>query len=351
MRMNLLIYGANGYTGALIAREAAARGLRPILAGRNAEAVSRLAGELKFDHRAFGLDDPAALDAGLAGVGVVLNCAGPFSRTAKPIADACLRLRTHYLDITGEIDVFEAMAGRDAEAKSAGIMLMPGVGFDVVPSDCLAAHLKRRLQTATRLALGFASFGRPSQGTAATVAENLHRGGKVRKAGKIIGVPAAWKTRVIDFGNGPEAAMSVPWGDVSTAYHSTGIPDIELYMGAPFGQRLGARMSRWLGPVLRRPRVQRFIKRRLRGGSEPGPTAEERAAGKSLLWGEATDDAGGKAVSRLRGPEGYTLTALTAVASARKVLDGGARPGFQTPSMAFGADFVLEVPGVSRTDE
>jgi short subunit dehydrogenase-like uncharacterized protein len=172
----------------------------------------------------------------------------------------------------------------------------------------------------------------------------------VRKAGKLVGVPAAWKTRVIDFGDGPVTAMTVPWGDVSTAFYSTGVPDIELYMGVPFGQRLAARMSRWLGPILRRPRVQRFVKRRLTGGV-PGPTAEERAAGRSNFWGEAADDAGGKAVSRLRGPEGYTLTALTAVMVARKVLAGEARPGFQTPSMAFGADFVLEVPGVNRTDE
>ena len=136
-----LIYGANGYTGELVAREARARGHTPILAGRNHGAVSRLASELGLEFRAFALDDAAACDAGLAGVPLVLHCAGPFSRTSRPMVDACLRRRSHYLDVTGEIAVFEALAARGAEARSDGVMLLPGIGFDVVPTDCLAAHV------------------------------------------------------------------------------------------------------------------------------------------------------------------------------------------------------------------
>ncbi len=232
---NYLIYGANGYTGALTARLAVERGHRPVLAGRNRESVSELAGQLNLEYRAFGLDDPAALDAGLRGVVTVLHCAGPFSHTWKAMSDACLRTKVHYLDITGEVLVFESLAARDAEAKAAGVMLMPGVGFDVVPSDCLAAHLKRRLPTATHLTLGFSGSGRFSRGTATTMAENMHRGGLVRRDGVLAKVPAAWKSRVIDFGAGPVSAMTIPWGDVSTAYHSTGIPNIEVYMSAPPG--------------------------------------------------------------------------------------------------------------------
>src|SRR5262245_25206431 len=110
-----LIYGANGYTGELIARRATAQGLRPILAGRS-KTVTALAGELSLEHRLFALDDPGAIDSGLQGVSVVLHCAGPFSRTFQPMADACLRMKVNYRDITGEIAVFEGLAARSDEA-------------------------------------------------------------------------------------------------------------------------------------------------------------------------------------------------------------------------------------------
>jgi short subunit dehydrogenase-like uncharacterized protein len=339
---NFLIYGANGYTGALIAREAVARGMRPILAGRNPEALAALAHELKVAHRVFALGNPAAVEAGIHGVTVVLNCAGPFSRTWRPIADACLRTRAHYLDITGEVMVFEALAARDAEAKAAGILLLPGVGFDIVPSDCLAAHLKHRLPSATHLALGIQSLSRISRGTATTIAENMHGGGLIRQNGVLKQVPAAWKTRVIDFGAGPVKAITIPWGDVASAYYSTQIPNIEVYMAAPLVLRVAARASRFLGWALASPLVQRFVKKRIRAGS-PGPAAQERALGKSYLWGEVSDSAGNKADSRLEGPEAYSLTVRTALAAVERVLAGQAPAGFQTPSMAFGPDFGLHM--------
>jgi short subunit dehydrogenase-like uncharacterized protein len=344
-----IIYGANGYTGELIARAAAASGQRPILAGRNAAAVQRLAAELGLEARPFALDDPRALDAALAGAGAVLHCAGPFSRTSKPMADACLRARVHYLDITGEVTVFEALAARDGEARRAGVLLLPGVGFDVVPSDCLAAHLKARLPTATRLTLAFKATGRASRGTSTTIVENLHRGGLVRRGGALTPVPAAYKTRRFDFGRGPRPAVCIPWGDVSTAYHSTGIPDVEVYMAAPLALRAGLRMTRALGPLLRSGAVRGFLTRRVQAGP-PGPTAGERARGASIVVGEAQDERGGRAAARLRGPEGYTFTLLAALRAVERVLAPAPRAGFATPSRAFGADFALELPGVTRED-
>jgi short subunit dehydrogenase-like uncharacterized protein len=280
----------------------------------------------------------------------VLHCAGPFAHTAKPMVDACLDKRVHYLDITGEISVFEMLARRDTEAMAAGILLLPGVGFDVVPSDCLAAHLYRRLPTATRLTLAFHGIGRYSRGTATTILENLHSGGMIRRGGVLTGVPAAWRTRRIDFGAGPTLAVTIPWGDVSTAYRSTGIGDIEVYSAVSRGQLRLLRWSRWFAWLLRLPRVQRFLLRRLQSGP-PGPTEEERAKGRTLLWGEVSDNEGRRAVTRLRGPEGYTFTVLASLAALARVLQGDAPPGFQTPSLAYGADFVLEVTGVSRIEE
>ncbi|HEV7860821.1 MAG TPA: saccharopine dehydrogenase NADP-binding domain-containing protein [Pyrinomonadaceae bacterium] len=346
---NILLYGANGYTGQLIARLSVERGLKFIIAGRDRAKIETLAAELNLPHLAFTLDDTSALDAALKDVAAVLHCAGPFSHTSKQMADACLRHQSHYLDITGEIAVFESLAARDAEARSANVMLLPGTGFDVVPSDCLAAHLKRRLPSATKLTLGIQGLGRLSHGTATTVVENINRGGLVRRDGRLTPVPAAWKTRMIDFGRGPVSATTIPWGDVATAYHSTGIPNIEVYAAMPAAMRRMMKASRLFGRLLKTPAAQNFLKRRIKA-QPAGPGDDERAKGKSFVWGEAEDASGQRVASRLQGPEGYTLTALTALAIAARVLAGDAPAGFQTPSRAYGADFILNIEGVRRED-
>ena len=207
---SFLIYGANGYTGELIARYAVERGLKPIIAGRRSEAISKIAETHSLEHRIFSLDDREKLDAAVREVDMVLHCAGPFSLTSRPMVEACLRNRKHYTDITGEISVFETCAALAGRAKEAGIMIMPGVGFDVVPSDCLALHLKNRLPSATHLTLAFYGKGRLSHGTQATMTMNVGRGGAIRKDGKITAVPAAWKTREIDFGEVTKTGVTIP---------------------------------------------------------------------------------------------------------------------------------------------
>ena len=346
----LLVYGSTGYTGRLIVAEALARGLRPALAARNAAAVRTQAQSAGLEWRAARLDDPAALDAALAGATVVLHCAGPFAHTWRAMSDACLRRHAHYLDITGEIPVFEGLARRDTEARAAGIMLLPGVGFDVVPSDCLAAQLARRLPNADRLALAFRALGGASRGTLTTMIENLGSPGAIRREGRIVPVPPAWRTRRIDFGDGRlRDATTIPWGDVSTAFHSTGIPNIEVYASMRPAVRRAAIASRWVGPVLRSGLVRRILIARVRGG-RPGPSEAERERGTSLLWGEVVASNGDRAEARLRGASGYVMTAQTAVHLAAKALAGQARAGFQTPSRGYGADVILEIPGVTRSD-
>ncbi len=348
MAGNILIYGANGYTAELIIELAKQEGAKPILAGRSPEKIKPIAEKAGLESRAFSLDDKAAVDKGLAGIGVVLHCAGPFSRTAKQMAEGCIRNKAHYLDITGEIEVFELMASMTKRAAEAGVMLMPGTGFDVVPSDCLAAHLKRRLPDATELTLAFQGVGRPSRGTATTMVENIHRGGMIRRDGKLTGVPAAWQTRKIDFGNGPVDTMTIPWGDVSTAYHSTGIPNIQVFMAAPPDMARMAKMSRYVGWLIGSGPVQSLLKRQIQSGPA-GPNAEERRTGKSYLWGEAKNAAGRAVHSQLHAGEGYQLTANTAWAIAKHAANGGAQSGFRTPSMVFGPDFILQF-GAQRTD-
>jgi len=344
---NFLIYGASGYTGELVAREAAKRGLKPILSGRSQNKIEPLAKELGLTFRTFSLEDKKSLEYTLKEVDFVLHCAGPFSLTSKQMVQACLRLGKHYLDITGEIAVFEAMARRDQQAKEANTMIMPGVGFDVVPSDCLALHLKNKLPSATDLTLAFYGMGKISHGTRATMTLNAGKGGAIRKDGKIVSVPAAWKTREIDFGAMKKTAVTIPWGDVSTAFYSTGIPNIEVYTVVPEPNLRMMKMSRYIGWLLETKLAQNYLQKQIPAG---GPDQEERARGKTYLWGEAADAGGNRAEARLTCPEGYETTVQTALLICEKILSDDFKTGFQTPANAYGADLILEIEGASRQD-
>jgi short subunit dehydrogenase-like uncharacterized protein len=352
MSSDFLLYGANGFTGRLIIERARELRLRPLLAGRSRSEIGSLAVEHGLEHRVFGLADTGALDAALATVPVVLNAAGPFAHTAAPVVERCLRAGVHYVDITGELDVFEQLHASDARARAAGILLLPGAGFDVVATDLLAAHVRRRLRGATQLRLAFRALGGGiSRGTAMTMVENMARGGAVRTRGRITRVPAAWRTRTVDFGFGtrPVRVTTIPWGDVSTAYYSTGIPNVEVYTRVTAPQRSLLVASRGLGWLLGSTAVQRLLKAWIRARVR-GPGETRRRRGVCLIWAQAEDETGLCAESRMRTPEGYTLTARTAVEVVRRVLAGNAPAGFQTPSQAYGPDWILELDGVQRQD-
>lgn len=343
MTTSLLIYGATGYTGQLIARHAVGEGLRPIVAGRNTEKVGALARDLGLEGRVFSVDDAAGLARNLAGISCLLNVAGPFSRTAQPLIEACLESSTHYLDVTGEIDVFELAARHDAAAREAGVMLLPGVGFDVVPSDCLAAIVAGELVAPVTLEIGIMGLGGASQGTKKTAVEAAGTPTRVRRAGKIVGRPPGSMTRTFDFGRGAREMVAVSWGDVATAYYSTGVPNITVYFPAR-GAGQALRLTRWLGPLLQTPPVQALMKRVVERGPA-GPDEETLETAISILVAEAVDRDGRKASARLETPNGYKLTYLAAVDIARRVLNGEWQVGFRTPALAFGPRYVLGLPG------
>ncbi|MGH8446375.1 MAG: saccharopine dehydrogenase family protein [Solimonas sp.] len=342
--MKWMIYGANGYTGELIAREAVKRGVKPVLAGRSGGKLTALAQELGLESRVFSLDDAAGLAQGLAGIDLVLHCAGPFSATSAPMIEACLKAKAHYLDITGEISVFEHAQAQHARAQAAGIVVCPGVGFDVIPTDCVAAQLKAALPDATHLVLGFDSRSGFSPGTAKTSVEGLAQGGKVRENGRMRAVPLAYHVRRIDFGDGEKLAMTIPWGDVSTAYASTGIPNIEVFIpGSPamIANAKRANYFRWflgLGPV------QRFIKARI-AKTVKGPDASQREKLPTFVWGEVRNAAGVTKTARIKVANGYALTVTGALAVVEFL--GANRPagGSYTPSKLCGADLVTTLPG------
>jgi short subunit dehydrogenase-like uncharacterized protein len=350
MTKPFLLYGSYGYTGSLIADLAIQRGLQPILSGRDPIRLKVHAETLGLECLPIAFDDPVALEAALQDVPMLLNCAGPFVHTYKPVVDACLRMGRHYLDITGEIPIFEALAACDNEAQQAGVMLLPGVGFDVVPSDCLAAHLKQRLPTASHLTLAIQmAVGGSSRGTALSAIEGIPRQGAVRLNGSLVQVPLFSKAIQVDFGRGPRMALSIPWGDISTAYYSTGIPNIETYMVFP---KSLIHMVHILRPFFGLAGSQ-FVRRLLRQllmKFPPGPSAEARRLSRSRLWGQASNDQGVHVITRMETPNGYDLTAQTALAVVGRILAGDFKPGYQTPSMAYGADFILDFEGVQRED-
>ncbi len=344
---NFLLYGANGYTGKLIAKYAADYGLTPILAGRNEKEISELANELSLPFRIFDLNDESELKKILSEVKVVLHAAGPFKFTSKPMLDACLETGTHYLDITGEIEVFEKALRKSEKAKEKNIMLMPGVGFDVVPTDCMALHLKNQMPDATHLKLAFATIGgKISHGTASTMIEGMGAGGAVRENGKIIRKPLGHKGMWVDFSAKKMFVMTIPWGDLSTAYFTTGIPNIETYTGvAPktFKQLKFQKLYNWL---LRTSFVRNYLKRKLK--QQPaGPNDERRLKASSHVWGQVKNNAGNTIESRISLPDGYTLTALSSLIIVKKVLESNFKPGYQTPASCYGSSLVSEIPGAS----
>ncbi|WP_135820439.1 saccharopine dehydrogenase family protein [Halostella litorea] len=347
MAGELLVYGSYGYTGELITDAATERGLDPTVAGRDAAAVEQQATELGLAHRVFGLDYPGVVCDAVADADAVLNCAGPFAATTEPLVRACLATGTDYLDLTGELDVIEWVAERDREAERAGVSLLPGVGFDVAATDCLAAYLESQLRSATRLTLAIDGFGSASPGTMKSMIRGLPRGGAVRRNGVVTDVPPAWRTREFDFGDGPALAATVPWGDVSSAYYTTGIPNIDVYAAMP---RAAVRALRWSAPLLplfAAGPVQSALTAVV-DAAVSGPTDRERAKGTVRIHGEVADDAGNRVAARLATPDPYDLTTETAVAAAERTLSGDAPDGFGTPASAFGADFVLDVDGVRR---
>ncbi len=341
-----LIYGANGYTGRLIAERAVASGLRPVLAGRTRSSIVPLAERLGCRYRVFSLGDAAELAAGLHGISLVLHCAGPFCETAAPMVEACLAAGVHYLDITGEYDVIEQLAQQTERAVAVGIVLMPAVGMDVVPSDCLAARLAQAVPGADHLVLALSGAATISPGTARTVWRNLGRGGRVRRAGRIVSVPVGDDLQIVPFPSGSQPSMTIPWGDIASAFYTTRIPNIEVRLGLPPGQARLVRRWRWLLPLAGLAPVQccgRWWIRR----TVSGPGEHELATGQTEFWGQARAADGRVAEASVTAPNGYRLTVDAALAIAARVLAGQVPAGFQTPAGALGGDFLETLPGVA----
>ncbi|MFZ1808440.1 MAG: saccharopine dehydrogenase NADP-binding domain-containing protein [Cyclobacteriaceae bacterium] len=348
MKSQIVIYGSYGYTGRLIVEKCKAQHLNIILAGRSEAKLKAQSSVTGYPYQVVEIDEKEKLVSLLEPAALVIHCGGPFLYTAKHMIEACLKTRTHYTDITGEIGVFELVASYNQQAKDAGIMLLPGTGFDVVPSDCLAAHLKNRLTDATHLELAFAtSGGGSSRGTSKTAVLGLGEGSLIRHKGKITKVPLHKGMKEIDFGKFKTISARIPWGDVSTAYYSTGISNIEVFMGINKKVARMIKLSQYFNWLLKKRWLKKFLLKKI--DQTTGPDEDKRENAKSYLTGSAWNNSR-KVHTQLVTPNGYTLTALSSVAIANKILVGDFKTGFQTPSLAYGADLILEFEGVERTD-
>lgn len=347
--INYLLYGANGYTAQLIIKESLKQGLKPVLAGRNREKIETIARKYELDFSIFDLQNENKLIEELKPYELCLNAAGPFSKTAYPLANACIGSHTHYLDITGEIGVFEQLKKLNNEAKENNVMIMPGVGFDVVPSDCLANYLKEKLPDAEALELSFTSLdGGLSHGTASTMLSELGSKSVSRKNGKLIEVDLAHKSKIVDFGEFKTRVATIPWGDISTAFTSTQIPNIDVFTKIPEKALRILKYQSLYNPILRSSFVkkiaQSWVDRNIYGPSE-----SKNRAGRSYLHGMVSKGTEQKS-ARLSCAEGYLLTALCSVNIARKVLSNNVKIGYQTPAMAYGWELIMEIPGSEFVD-
>ncbi len=348
MRNSFLLYGASGYTGSLIAEEACRAGLRPTLAGRSADKLAPLARRLGLEWKAFDLEDETALRREVRAAGLVLHAAGPYSRTGHVMISACIAEAAHYVDICGEIAVLDAASKRDHEARARGVMLLCGAGFDVVPSDCMIAWLKRRLSSADRVRLFIGGAPTLSRGTTRTLAESIALGTMVRRDDKLVEL-AHPPRGTCDFGSGPKAVIGVSLGDVVTGWWSAGMPNIEVYFESSPALEKMAGTPRLVRHMLS-TRVGQWALNIGINRLPPGPSPEQRMSLRTTLIGQAADSIGNSVRSRLVTPESYSLSATTAVEIVRRALAGRTLPGFQTPATVHGADFIASIPGVVLDD-
>jgi short subunit dehydrogenase-like uncharacterized protein len=342
------LYGAYGYTGRLAAELAAAKKLDVVLAGRNKDALAALGDRLSLPTRVVGLDDPKRLSEVLKDITCVVHMAGPFATTSPPMLNACLATQTNYIDITGEIEVFEAMWSREDEIKRAGITVVPGAGFDVVPSDCLAGYVAGKLERPVSLIIALRGLESASQGTLRTAIRQVSKPVLCRRAGAIVALDDR-SPRWIDFGSGDEPCVPVSWGDVATAFHSTGVGNITVYFRRTKLLRSVDILGKLFGPLLRSRIGQRGLAAIVRSLPE-GPSQSERNGHRGTIWAVAIDCSGRSFKASLSTPDAYDFTANSALEISSRISSLPTAVGLVTPSQAFGADFVLSLPGCSRMD-
>lgn len=336
----LMIYGATGYSAQLILEELLVRKIKPVLAGRNEPRTKEIAVKYGCEFRIFDLRSDDKIDEALGDVHTLINCAGPFRMTAKELMEACVRTKTNYLDITGEIPVMHLAFSMHKQAKKAGIVIMPSVGFDIIPTDCLAKRLSEKMPDAVNLKLGLVNKrGKISRGTWLTTLEFLKGTGRVRRNGVLIESPIGEYTVNVKLNNFSFSGLSIPWGDVYSSYISTRIPNVEVYLAMPWLAVKLRKLLTFFLKILRIGFVKNFVAHLIRKNLT-GPSKKEREATKTYVWGKVENAKGETLEEVYQMMEGYNLTGVGAAECAVRLLNNAVSPGYYTPSLAFGSEFM-----------
>ncbi|SHM45931.1 Uncharacterized conserved protein [Sphingobium sp. YR657] len=325
----LMIYGAAGYTGRMVSTNAKAHELDFVIAGRpqDEDRLAALAADLGVDFRLFAVDDQGGAGTALEDIGVLLNCAGPFMRTAEPLMRACIANGVHYLDIAAELDSYRLAEALDAEAVAAGVMLLPGSGGSVAMLGSLASHAAKRVAAPRKLSIALHVAGGFSRGSAVSASENLTTETLHRVAGTLV-ARSPEEVRAFDFGNGPATSFPVTLPDLITIWRATGIPDIETFVHVTEGAFPEGDLA----------------------AMPDGPTLEQREAHRYHAAVEVVGEDGTVVRSVLDTVNGYTFTTIAAAEAARRVLGGEVRAGFQTPAGLFGDGFAETIADTSIVD-
>lgn len=318
----LLLYGAAGYTGKIIAARAKALGLDFEIAGREDDKISALAAELGVAYHVFTVEDNTGWQLALAGKKVLINAAGPFRYTAREAMQACLKAGVHYLDISAELETYQLAESLDGEARRAGIQLMSGAGL-FVSYDALAVYLSKQVKEPVSLTVGFRHFGGFSRGSVLSSKNIADLGLLIRKDGQLVQSDDQG-TKKFDFVGEEVECMPTPLGGIILSYKSTGIPNIREY----FSLKLPATQLPDIAP----PELPE------------GPSEQERAAGRNGLSGEVTGRDGTVVKACVDAPSGYDLTPLSVVAVAHRILGDDFKTGYQSPGSAYGESIIHDIP-------
>jgi short subunit dehydrogenase-like uncharacterized protein len=220
--------------------------------------------------------------------------------------------------------VFRALYDLDERARQAGITIMPGAGFGVIATNCLARYVSDAvggaavLEVATR-----AAVAQQGPGVAATRQQNMPYGGWIRQAGHLQPCPLGSGIITITLPDGPCLIMPLPTGDLEAAFQATGAADITAYGAVPGDPASGPKAS--------------------------DPPADQHPAYQSFGWARATGPDGATTQAWLQTGESYAFTGTASIRAVEETL-ARSQPGAFSPAAAFGADFVLTIPGTSRTD-
>jgi len=347
MKRKVLLYGANGFSGKLILKEAQKQGVELVIAGRNKKEIKKASDEFNFPYRIASLDNDLEINDMLKDIDCLFNAAGPFSQTTKPLIKACIAMGIHYVDLSGEIDDYIAVHSHNKTAIENNVMLLPGVGFDIVPTDCLGLYTSKKIKDPSELNFYIKGFDDISSGTATTAIEAIGKGIRFRKDGKIVRAKKT-ETVKINYNEKNEAYLLSTWGDIFTSYLTTKIKNIKVYFKSSLFNKSYILLLHYLESIYK----YNFMKKPLFfwASMQKGPSQEKMDTGTIEIIAEAKNSLGESAATHLVLPEGYIFTALSSVMIIKKIQDGIIKPGFHTPAQLFGEDFILEVEGTSRSD-